>query len=114
MFHYASLKKDFYLAFKYKFNESWKYWRDTSKSEIKILTNVIKFLTNPDFRADIISKILEVVKTMVVLWLHDATFKNGTFQAGYAHGKLIFQIVQEVLLAAATGGGGNIAKGFMH
>ncbi len=86
----------FFKTIKAKFEEDVDYWWSVVDS---ILT-FINFLTNDP---------LGILKSMVdefLSWIEGALFLQGIKEAGYTHGKLIF----DAILTFLTGGTSNVAK----
>ncbi|MGB4958068.1 MAG: hypothetical protein WBO36_01265, partial [Saprospiraceae bacterium] len=92
----AAKKRNFYEAYKDKWKETFDNWENLS-ANVKVMHNALR---NDVIRAEmwrnfslVFASAVSKAGTSLNKWGQDILFINGSYDAGYGHGKLAFDII---------------------
>ncbi len=86
--HYQK-KNNFYEAFREKWGETYESWKSLANNSQKLFN----YLSNNYLRGELMASFSKAVLEGATKWGKDMVFLNGNYDAGYAHGKVLFELI---------------------
>ena len=99
-------KRNIFEAFQEKFNETYENWK-TLTVDVDRIEN---FLKNDYLRNRMFSSFYNSIIAAIKKFVGDITFKNGSYDAGYVSGKIIFDYIPFATILSAGKGLTGIAS----